>query len=72
MIIILLTVFTQGYMTRTARALEQAWRVTWSLDRESNLQRNDPLLVPPSWSEERYERRPTIGYFTGTDPHGAM
>merc|ERR1719410_2154141 len=41
---------TGGYMTRSARALEQAWRITWSLGREEkllNVQRNDPNILPP-------------------------
>ena len=58
---------TGGYMTRSARALEQAWRITWSIGREEkilNVQRNDPNILPPTWDEESYTKQLTVGYFT--------
>ena len=55
---------TGGFMTRSARALEQAWRSTWALTTGHNIG-HDPLILPPVWSQSLYDKKPTVGYFTG-------
>jgi len=55
---------TGGYMTRSAVALEQAWRITWGLEDGLNSQRHDPVIIPPVWRQDRYDQKITIGYFT--------
>ena len=55
---------TGGFMTRTARALEAAWRTVWGLDRAEWSQGNDPSVLPPVWREEDTSKPLTIGYFT--------
>lgn len=48
-------------MTNSARALEEAWKVTWNLP---DPQAVDSNLVPLAWDQESYELKPRIGYFT--------
>ena len=48
-----------GYMTRSARALEQVWRMTWRLGTFGN----DPNIVPMDWNEVNFQKKLTVGYF---------
>ena len=59
---------TGGFMTRSARALEAAWRLVWSLDPAHNPMARDPSLVPLGWRQQLYERKVRVGYFTQPAP----
>ena len=55
----LLLVSAGGFLTRSARALEQVWRMTWSHGNVGN----DPTIIPSNWSEDNFTKQLTVGYF---------
>jgi len=55
---------TGGFMTGSASALEDSWRIVWRLEEDMNVQRFDPGILPPKWDQTLYDKKPKIGYFT--------
>lgn len=53
-----------GFMAQSAAAVEAGWREVWGLDREQNCQMVDTGVLPLTWDQELYEKKPRIGYFT--------
>lgn len=54
-----------GYMSSSAKALRDCWKITWDLEDSPN--NADCNLVPMPWNEKLFSFRPKIGYFCQFD-----
>eukprot|EP00090_Calanus_glacialis_P030762 TRINITY_DN4996_c0_g1_i1.p1 TRINITY_DN4996_c0_g1~~TRINITY_DN4996_c0_g1_i1.p1 ORF type:complete len:605 (+),score=204.80 TRINITY_DN4996_c0_g1_i1:38-1852(+) len=53
-----------GFMGQSAAAVEAGWKSVWRLDSEQNCQMVDTGVLPMSWDQKLYDKKPRIGYFT--------